>query len=98
MQMRLHDVVVNEIPKFQSLEPTDLSHTISTRGDNIEDVLIITLDLNGIMSYFPTFKPPKRYLIPVLYFMSLHMEALHMIPLQNMLASKKLRCRIQGSI
>jgi hypothetical protein len=45
MQMRLHDVVVNETPKFQSLEPTSLSHTISFRCDEMDDVLIIPLDL-----------------------------------------------------
>jgi hypothetical protein len=40
MQMRLHDVIVNETPKFQSLNPTKLSHSISVRGDNVEYVLI----------------------------------------------------------
>jgi hypothetical protein len=30
MQMRLYDVVVNETPKFQSLEPTSLSYTIAS--------------------------------------------------------------------
>jgi hypothetical protein len=39
--MRLHDVIVNETPKFQSLNPTKLSHSISVRGDHVEDVLII---------------------------------------------------------
>jgi hypothetical protein len=40
MQMRLHDVIVNETPKFQSLNPTKRSHSISVRGENVEDVLI----------------------------------------------------------
>jgi hypothetical protein len=35
MQMRLHDVIVNETPKFQSVKPTKLSHSISVRGDNV---------------------------------------------------------------
>jgi hypothetical protein len=43
MQMRLHDVIVNETPKFQYLTPTKLSHSISVRGDNVEDVLVIPL-------------------------------------------------------
>jgi hypothetical protein len=55
--MRLHDVIVNETPKFQSLNPTKLSHSIIVRGDNVEDVLVIPLDLHGMVSCFPTFKP-----------------------------------------
>jgi hypothetical protein len=57
MQMRLHDVIVNETPKFQSLNPTKLSESISVRGDNEEDILVIPLDLHGVVSCFPTFKP-----------------------------------------
>jgi hypothetical protein len=57
MQMRLHYVIVNEKPKFQSLNPTKLSHYISVRGDNMEDVLLIPLELHGVVSCFPTFKP-----------------------------------------
>jgi hypothetical protein len=49
MQMRLHDVVVNETPKFQSLEPTSLSHTISVRGDEVDVVLVIPLYLFGVV-------------------------------------------------
>jgi hypothetical protein len=59
MQMRLHDVIVNETPKFQYLNPTKLSHSISVRGDNVEDVLIIPLELHGVVSCFPTFKPTQ---------------------------------------
>jgi hypothetical protein len=43
MQMRLHDVVVNETPKFQCLKPTNISHSIIVRGDNVDDVLVIPL-------------------------------------------------------
>jgi hypothetical protein len=60
MQMILHDVVVNETPKFQSLEPTSLSHTISVRGVEVNDVLVIPLDLFGVVSCFPTFKPSQE--------------------------------------
>jgi hypothetical protein len=56
MQMRLHDVIVNDTPKFQSLNTTNLSHSISARGDNVYDVLVIPLELHGVVSYFPTFK------------------------------------------
>jgi transcription initiation factor TFIIIB Brf1 subunit/transcription initiation factor TFIIB len=56
MQMRLHDVIVNETPKFQSLNPIKNSHSISVRGDNVEDVLLIPLELHGVVSCFQTFK------------------------------------------
>jgi hypothetical protein len=59
MQMRLHDVIVNETPKFQSLNPKKLSHSISVRGDNVEDVLVIPLELHGLVSCFPTLKPTQ---------------------------------------
>jgi hypothetical protein len=59
MQMTLHDVIVNETPKFQSLNPTKLSHSISVRGDNVEDVLLIPLELHGVVSCFPIFKPTQ---------------------------------------
>jgi hypothetical protein len=59
MQMRLYDVIVNETPKFQSLKPTKLSQSISVRGDNVEDFLLIPLELHGVVSLFPTFKPTR---------------------------------------
>jgi hypothetical protein len=60
LQMRLHDVVVNETPKFQCLKPTHLSQSISVRGDNVDEVLVIPLDLHGVVSCFPTFKPSQE--------------------------------------
>jgi hypothetical protein len=57
MQFRLHAVIVNETPKFQSLNPTNLSHSISIRGENVDDVLVIPLELHDVVSCFPTFKP-----------------------------------------
>jgi hypothetical protein len=65
MQMRLHGVVVNETMKFQCLKPTNLSHSISVRGENVDDVLVIPLDLHGVVSYFSTFNHLKNNLIPV---------------------------------
>jgi hypothetical protein len=59
MQMRLHDVILNETPKFQSLNTTNLSHSISVRGDNVNDVLVITMELHDMVSCFPTFKPTQ---------------------------------------
>jgi hypothetical protein len=60
MEMRLHDVVVNDTPKFQCLKPTKLSHSISMIGDNVEEVLVIPLNLHGDVSCFPTFKPSQE--------------------------------------
>jgi hypothetical protein len=57
--MRLHDVVVNATPKFQCLKPTNLSHSISMRGGNVYDILVIPLDVHGVVSCFPTFKPSQ---------------------------------------
>jgi hypothetical protein len=59
MQMRLHDVIVNETPKLKSLNPTNLSHSISVRCDNVVDILVIPLELHGVVSCFPTFKPTQ---------------------------------------
>jgi hypothetical protein len=56
IQLRLHDVIVNETPKLQSLNPTNLSHSISMICDNVDDVLVIPLELHGVVSCFPTFK------------------------------------------
>jgi hypothetical protein len=42
--MRLHDVILNETPKFQSLYLTNLSPSISVRGENVDDVLVIPLE------------------------------------------------------
>jgi hypothetical protein len=60
MQLRLYHVIVNETPKSQFLNTTDLSHSINARGDNVDDVLVIPLDLHGVVSCFPTFKPSQE--------------------------------------
>jgi hypothetical protein len=59
MQLKLHDVIVNETPKFHSLNLTNLSHSINVRGDNVDEVLVILLELHGVVSCFPTFKPTQ---------------------------------------
>jgi hypothetical protein len=59
MQLRLHDVILNETPKFQSLNHTNLSHSISMIGDNMDDVLVIPLELHDVVSCFPTFEPTQ---------------------------------------
>jgi hypothetical protein len=60
MQMRLNDVVVNETPKFQFANPTNLSHTITVKGENMNDELIIPLELRGVVSCFTTRKPTQE--------------------------------------
>jgi hypothetical protein len=44
MQMRLNDSVMNEIPKFQCVKPTDLLHTNFVKG----------------VSFLPTRKPTQE--------------------------------------
>jgi hypothetical protein len=59
INMRLHDLIVNETAKFQSLNPTNLSYSIIVRVDNVDDILVIPFELHGVVSYFPTFKPTQ---------------------------------------
>jgi hypothetical protein len=56
MEMRLNDVVVNETPRFQCANPTNISHTIAVKEDNMNDELVIPLDLHGVVSCFTTRK------------------------------------------
>jgi hypothetical protein len=60
IQMRMNDVVVNKTPKFQCANPTNLSHTITVTGENMNDELIVTLDLRGVVSCFTTRKPTQE--------------------------------------
>jgi hypothetical protein len=59
-QMRLNDVVVNKTPKFQCANPINLYHTITVKGENMNDELIIPLDLRGAVSCFTTRKPTQE--------------------------------------
>jgi hypothetical protein len=60
MQMRLNDVVVNETPRFHCAHPTNLSHTINVKGENMNDELVIPLDFRGVVSCFTTRKPTQE--------------------------------------
>jgi hypothetical protein len=60
IKLRLYDAIVNETPRFESLNLTNLSHSISVRGENVDDLLVIPLDLHGVVSCFPTFKPTQQ--------------------------------------
>jgi hypothetical protein len=66
MQMRLHDVIVNETPKFQSLNPTNLTHSIIVIGDNVDDILVIPLELHGVVPCFQLSNPHIWSLKPVI--------------------------------
>jgi hypothetical protein len=54
MQMRLNDVMVNETPRFQCANPKNLSDTITVKGENMNDELVIPLDLYSVVSCFTT--------------------------------------------
>ena len=56
-QMRVNDVKVNDLPKHLSVNPTDETHAVQIPLDNDGNVLTIPLSLDGVTSYFPTFKP-----------------------------------------
>jgi hypothetical protein len=60
MQIKLNDVVVNETPKFQCANPTNISRTIKVRGDNMNDEMIIHFDLRGVVYCFTTRKPTQE--------------------------------------
>jgi hypothetical protein len=59
IQMRLHDVIVDDTPRFQYLNLTKLSHSISLIGENVEEVLVIAFQRHGVVPCFPTFKPTQ---------------------------------------
>lgn len=62
MQLRLNDVKVNDVPKFLTEQPTDETHAIVVAGDDLDDILLIPLSLEGVTSMFPTRKPtPHEY-------------------------------------
>jgi hypothetical protein len=65
MKMRLNDVVVNGTPKFQCANPTKLSHTITVKGQNMNDELVIPLDFVLWCLASQQAIPHKKNLIPV---------------------------------
>jgi hypothetical protein len=60
MKFILHDVIVNGRTKFQSLNLTNISHCIILRGEDVDDMLVTPLEVNGVVSCFPTFKPTHQ--------------------------------------
>ena len=57
LQMRLNDVMVNDIPKFMTETPTERDHAIIVSDPETNDELIIPLTIRGVTSTFPTRKP-----------------------------------------
>lgn len=57
MQLRLNDVIVNDVPRFLTDKPTQLTHTLVIPTDNFDDPYVIPMSLHGVASSFPTRKP-----------------------------------------
>ena len=57
MQLRLNDVMVNDVPRFLTDKPTRLTHTLVIPTDDFDDSYVIPLALHGVASSFPTRKP-----------------------------------------
>ena len=55
MQMCIHEVEVNDCPKFLHENPTDRTHSIVVKADS--DELIIPLSMQGVTLFFPTRYP-----------------------------------------
>jgi len=60
MQIRMNDVSVNEIPKFLVKNPTDEDHAIMIDLYEDDGRLTVPLSLEGVTSYFPSFKPTSE--------------------------------------
>ena len=61
MQLRLHDITVNNTPRFLTSYPTDLTHTlVIPGGKNGENDLIVLLAIYGVSSGLPTRKPTQQ--------------------------------------
>jgi hypothetical protein len=57
MQLRLNDVIVNDVPRFLTDNPTLLTHSLVVPTDDFDQPYVIPLTLFGVASSFPTRKP-----------------------------------------
>ncbi|KAI2510101.1 Reverse transcriptase (RNA-dependent DNA polymerase) [Fragilaria crotonensis] len=57
MQLRLNDVKVNDVPRFLTENPDELTHSLVVPMDDAETPYVIPLSLKGVASSFPTRKP-----------------------------------------
>jgi hypothetical protein len=59
MQLRVNDIIINEQPKFMKEDPDNQCHALVVPIKDDES-FVIPLMLDGVTSYFPTFKPTKE--------------------------------------
>jgi hypothetical protein len=57
MQMRLNDVLVSDIPKFLTEQPSEHTHSLRVREMDTRETYLIPLSIQGVTSYLPTRKP-----------------------------------------
>jgi len=58
MQCRVNDVIVNDVPKFLTLNPTDNMHAIVVQDpDDLAQHIWFPLNIRGITSYLMVRKP-----------------------------------------
>ena len=57
MQLRMNDVTVNDVPRFLTDNPTQLTHSLLVPTDDPNETYIIPMTLHGVASSFPTRKP-----------------------------------------
>ena len=58
MQCRMNDIVVNDVPKFLTLNPTDQTHAMIARPDDDPDTVVtLPLQLKGVTSFLPVSRP-----------------------------------------
>ena len=61
MQLRLNDVIVNDLPKFLcGSNRQETSHALQVREVDTREWYQISLSLQGVTSYFPTRKPTSK--------------------------------------
>ncbi len=66
MQLRLNDVMANDVPRFLTEKPTPLTHTLVIPTDDFDDPYVIPMSLHGVSSTFPTRKPTVEEYEPFL--------------------------------
>ena len=60
MQLQMNDVRVSEQAKLLTEEPRNEDHALVVSGIDGGDPLLIPMSLNGVISYFPTYKPSMK--------------------------------------
>ncbi|KAI2505146.1 hypothetical protein MHU86_9334 [Fragilaria crotonensis] len=60
MQLRLNDVKVNDVPRFLTDQPTELTHSLVIPIEQSDTPYVIPLSIIGVASSFPTRKPTRE--------------------------------------